>query len=180
MLHKRLLNLVLLSTFTGMASAQIDPDSTIESEILNTSVNVQINAGDSIQSATIIEPGSLGGDVDILVTAISRDVDPLFDPDLEVRTLSGTFLGANDDWEEPEGSQNGFIHDVIRCYVQQGIINPGPRDSVVLLSVTTASTNGDTRVVADVRDVDGLQGRTVVSILRVDGSLFNRHTCQDI
>ena len=174
----RFFSSLLILCITNISYAQTDPDANIQSEILNTSVNVQINTGDSIQSATIIDPGF--DDVDILVTAISRDVDTLFDPDLEVRTLSGKFLAANNNWQEPEGNQIGLLHNVIRCYVDFGIINPGRADAVVLLSITQALTDGDTRIVADVRDVDGFSGRTVVSILRVDGSLFNSHSCSDI
>ena len=175
---RRLVTLLVLWAITSLGYAQNDPDAGIESEILNTSINVFINSGDSIDFATIIETGV--GDVDVLITAISRSVDPLFDPDMVVTTLSGKFLAANDDWEVPEGNQQGFIHDVIRCYVQEGVIKPDDLDSVVLLSVTRTLTDGDTRIVAKVNDVDGLAGSTVVSILRVDGALWDTHNCRDI
>ena len=180
MRFRDVLCLITCWTLSGPIAAQDDPDADIETEMFNTSINLEINTNDSVQLGTIIDPGFFGGDVDILVTAISREVDPGFDPDMEIRTRGGVFLAANDDWQRPEGGQIGFLHDVIRCYVDEGLINPASTDAVVLLSVSRDLAGGDTRIIADVNDVDGFSGRTVISILRVDGTLWDTHRCSDI
>lgn len=174
--------LFLLSFFglSGTAFAQIEGED-IGDEIINGSLNGFIRSGDSISGGIIVSPRT-NEDIDLIITAISKDVDPLFDPQLvvTVRDLDGTFEVRNDDWEILQGGQNSqFLEDQIDCYIANDKIPlPGTFDSVVVLSLDGPSIVEAEASSSDFKPND--EGKTVLSFQQVDGAEWNTHNCQDI
>jgi len=149
-----------------------------DDEIVATSLNGQVTSSTPMIGGVSIAVDTNDPNLDVDLLVVAAGVNN-FDPVLELRTLNGNLLFENDDVGTPVGTVQQQRQSIIQCYINAGIINPQPRDSVILATLPAVPTS--TSYLAYMRGFNGTTGQGILTFLQVDSDTVLRLTnCPDI